>query len=318
MKKRIISVLAAAAVIIACAGCVTKNDEKKETTTTTAASATTTTTAADVTGTPAAATTSAAPQETDPNKTALLTLPGGKIIYSEDGTMMSEWEGGFIKSYNTGYVRISTGFYHDSVSDPDLFNTEDFIYSGDKPALGEIREVKAGDTIGGLTVKSTELNVGSYSADNCFIFGNFVTFDGEVTLTGIMSYYYDEQYGIMSGDILFTPDSCYAGLPLACNPISETVSAYPRFDVIEDYTGDGTGDKKIGNGPAFISDAPTFRAGNLFENYAGNGELNDVTNGGNTNVTRKVQVTLSDIKLEFSDQFGTNHCSAVIKSIKAL
>ena len=313
MKKRIISVLAAAAVIIACAGCVMKNDDKKETgaATTTTAAGTTVTTAATT-----AETTTAASQEPDPNKTVLLTLPGGKIIYSEDGTTVTEWEGGFIKSYNTGYVRISTGLYHDSVSEPDLFDTEDFIYSGDKAEVGEIREVKPGDTFGGLTVKETEMQV-SNQGDSGYIFMNNVKLDGEITLTGIMSYYYDEQYGINSGDILFTPDSCYKGLPMACNPTMERALNMAHFDVYEVYNDDGI-DKIKGSGPSYYSDAPDFRLGNLFENYAGNGELNDVTNGGNSNITRKVQVTLSDINLIYSDQFGTNRCSAVIKSIKAL
>ncbi len=315
MKKQIMSVLAAAALIIACAGCVAKNDSKKEN-----SSAATTTTAAPAQQT----TTTSAPAETTPaetednsGKTALITLANGKALYSEDGTIMTEWEGGFIKSFATGFVRISTGFYHDSITDPDLFDTENFTYSGDNTEPGEIKEVKVGDTFGGLTVKKVETQV-SNQGDSSYLFGNTVELDGEITLTGVMNYYYDMQYGIDSGDILFTPDSCYKGLPLACDPTQETARAFPTFDVVEDYGENAGNGKKRGDGPAFISSAPTFRAGNLFVNYAGNGELNDVTNGGNDNVTRKVQITLTDIKLIYSDQFGTTHCTAVIKSIKAI
>ncbi len=317
--KKIIATLALSAALIACASCGNNNAAQ---TTTTTASAATTTTAAEA----APADTTSEKQETEAKteqaqednsgKTQLIRFPNGTVLYSEDGKVESEWEEGFTKSYNTAFVRMASGLWHDSITEPALFNTEDFEYSGETAALGEIREVKVGDTFGGLTVKSTDIQIsGNNSGKNSTVFGNNVELDGEITLTGILRFYFDEQYAIMSGDMIFTPDSSYAGLPCACDPTSDTLYISPNFDSSEIFTDDGV--KKVnGDGPAFYSDSQKFLLGNLFENYADNSELNSLLNGGKANISKKVEVTLTNVKILYSEQFGANNSSAVIKSIK--
>ena len=321
MRKKILSLLAVCSLVITCAGCVTKSGDKKEepksSETTSSASAAAPDTEKNEKTTEKTADTTPAATGDNSGKTALLTLPGGRTLYLEDGKTESEWEGGWVKSFDAGYVRIASGLYHDSISEPGLSDTQNYEDSGEPATLGEIREVKPGDTFGGLTVSKVELYVSKQGENSYYVFGNNAELAGEITLTGVLRYYYDEQYSINSGDMIFAPDACYKGLPAACDPLAETLFVSPDFDVIESYNDDGIS-KKNGDGPAYYTDSQKFRLGNLFSDYADNGALNDILNGGNTNVSRKVEVTLTDVKLTYSEQFGDSHCSAKIKSIKTV
>lgn len=267
------------------------------------------------------AVTEAPETEDNSGKTAFFTAFGDKIFYREDATV-GDWN---MLNTDRAVVRISSGTYHDSDSEPDLFSPEEFEYKGEEAALGETVMVKAGDTIGGVKIASAstsfmppwndELGDSDPNATEGFTpFSSEVKLEGDITLTGIIRYYYDEQYAIASGDMFFIPDASYKGLPVSVDPADN----YPSYGVCDYDIAGGYEDNYYGGGVCVYVDAPRFRVGNLNELGSSNTALVELLDGGNANCTKKVEITLTDVSVNYSDQFGTGHCSATIKDIKLI
>ncbi len=334
IRKIIITLMA----VLAISGCTAANTpaqttaEVQQTTT----EAPKTTTEAPKTTTEAPKTTTAAISEnTDiPDKHPIWNYEG-KTFYFEDGKPGEQ----ILFTTDNAVIRISSGICHDNVSDPGLFEPDEFLYSGEEAPLGETALVKAGDVIGGAVIASastdfmpdtdweTDPPTPHYDKyDDYTAFYSIVRLKGNITLTGALVYSYDEDYAISSGDLFFLPDSSYKGLPCAVS-ISGSDSFGSRiFDSkgssIEDtmeYTG----------GLCMYSDAPLFRVGNLFDgyydvdstqriSYDSSLGLDDILDGGNANCIKKVEITLSKVDLIWSDQFGTGHSTAKIEAVRAI
>lgn len=257
-------------------------------------------------------------------KTVIYTGINDKKYYLEDAVDVNEEWG--LATYDTALVRTSTGTCHDSESEPDLFTPDEFIYSGEKAELGTVYQVKKDDVMGDIKIASAETQInflkneetGEYIA---MPFYSCTKLDGEITVTGILRYYFDEQYAISSGDMIFIPDASYKDLPLAFSP-SGMYEDYgvTDFDAKTVLDENGYGDYYYAGGICIYSDAPRIRVGNLLQDDAlkSNSDLTTLLDGAGADCTKRVEITLGNIQLEWSDQFGSDHSSAEIKSIKGI
>ncbi len=258
-------------------------------------------------------------------KTVIYTGINDKKYYLEDAVEVNEEWG--MATYDTALVRVSTGTYHDSETEPDLFTPDEFIYSGEKAELGTVYQVKKDDVMGDLKIASAETQISFIKNDETgeyisMPFYSCTKIDGDITVTGVLRYYFDEQYAIASGDLVFVPDASYKGLPLSFSP-SGMYEDYgvTSFDMKETIPEDGSyGDTYYAGGICVYSDAPRLRLGNILQDDAlkSNSDLTTLLDGAKADCSKRVEVTLTNLQLEWSDQFGSDHSSAVIKSIKGV
>ena len=258
-------------------------------------------------------------------KTVIYTGINDKKYYLEDAVEVNEEWG--MATYDTALVRVSTGTYHDSDTEPDLFTPDEFIYSGEKAELGTVYQVKKDDVMGDLKIASAETQISFFKNDETgeyisMPFYSCTKIDGDITVTGVLRYYFDEQYAIASGDLVFVPDASYKGLPLSFSP-SGMYEDYgvTSFDMKETIPEDGGyGDTYYAGGICVYSDAPRLRLGNILQDDAlkSNSDLTTLLDGAKADCSKRVEVTLTNLQLEWSDQFGSDHSSAVIKSIKGI
>jgi outer membrane murein-binding lipoprotein Lpp len=328
MNKKILTTALAAVLMLA--GCANGNTQQ----TTTAASAQTTTEAA--AQTTEAMTTTAAPETTaaelttadSTGKTVIFTDFQGNAICREDCDV-NDW-GQLTVPY--AYAYLSSGMYFDSEKNPDLFTPDEFSYTGERAGTGALLRLEAGMNVGGVTIASASTTLSSPwddavgdvnpNAESGFtLSGVHIDLDGEVTLTGTARLYYDELYAVSSGDIVFIPDSCYAGLPIAAditNPDAKNGTL--NFDEKGGSTDDGGyADPTYGGGLCVYSDAPLIHAGNLMQDYSDRADLYEFFDGAAANCTKQVEITLTNVHIEWNDNFGAAYgCSAVIKDVKTI
>ena len=340
MKKRNFTAAAALAIVLALAGCGNKPAGTTTTAdgTTATADGAATTTSAEIEVTTTAAETedtgdtkeidvplTDSGDDEDAEGTLLFTDLSGNKFYREDATE-GDWD--ITLPYTS--VRVSSGMFIDSDKNPELFDTENFKYSGDRAACGDLVKVKAGDTIGGLKIAkaSTRVNLpwseekqgpDHDATEGFMIGGSSVDIEGEVVLTGILRYYYNEMYTISSGDMIFVPDGSYSGMPMATNILEEEFQfGTLNFDEIGSFDeNNGYGESTYGGAVNVYSDAPSFRLGNLNENYSGRTDLVELFGGAGANCTKKVKITLTDVHIDWNDNFGSAYgCSAVLKDVE--
>ncbi len=278
-------------------------EEEKPIEETTAAETTTTTvtTTSAETSTTTVETTAAEP------KTLLGRLPNGMELYKEDAVRVDEYSA----VYDFAFAYPSSGIFYEEGTSPNLFDSESFVYLGTKCHMpDEAAVVRAGDTMGNAEIESAEFGVFIYGeGDDISVMPshNTVTLKGEHTFTGYLYFYYDEDYGIDSGDIMFLPDFCYEGMPMVS--LSGGLGGHTYFSGTCDFAG-------VIGGLSVYSDAPNFRLGNLFDDYADNASLNNFVDGGRAFCQKYATVTLKNIRLEYSDQFGNGRCKAEIVSFE--
>lgn len=335
MKKRIItsSLLAAILAVSAC------GNNAQQTTTAAATEAPAQTEAAATEAAPAETTaapeTEAAPAETEAKqaednsgKTVIFTDAFGNSYYREDGTENADWG---VINIPFAALRLSTGLFVDSQTSPDLFESDDFIYNGSKAEDCDTVFVGVGDKIAGYTLRGVntalrgpwndETAGADLSATEGFAPSAIdIDIEEDVVLTGYVRYYFNEQYGLSSGDIRFIPDGCYKGLPMTID-INGMDSNFGITD-FDEHAGegeDGFMNTVYGGGVCVYSDAPMFNVGNLLSDYAGRDELYNLLDGGNADCSKKVEITLGDVHLGWNDNFGSFYaCSGSIKDMKVL
>ncbi|MBR5090255.1 MAG: hypothetical protein IK093_12575 [Ruminiclostridium sp.] len=352
MKKRYLTAAALAAILV-CTGC--NNGGTAQTTTTAAATTTTTaaasTTAAEATTTTAAETTTAketsAPEKTDETEETFDGYDGDVVFYDDpiftdlagNNYYRSEAE---VTDYGElvfpfAYMRPSTGLCYTSYSNPEMFVPEDFTYTGETAPFLELVRYEAGDKVGSLTVKSAKTyfyppynsDTGEFEIDATegFHFSRVeVDFEGEITLSGAAFYYYDEMYARSSGDIEFLPIN-YETLPL---PVDISNYQY-RYGTLGFPANGGVSDdggyldEVYAGGECFYSDAPMLHLGNLFKDYPDYMMSTDFQTdifypfrNVDKNVSVGAEFTLSDLHLEWNDNFGAAYsCYAKITNVGA-
>ena len=211
--------------------------------------------------------------------------------------------------YPGAIMRLSSGAYDSSGTNPELFDAGTLTYSGEHPDLGTVVLIKAGDKLSGLTASEAAAVFSAPengAAEEYAPLYTRVSFDGEVRLSGVLRYYAAERDGYSPGDLVFIPDSSYKGLPV---PVDFS-GAYDDYCVTDFWSAaDGSSD-----GSDIFSDAPRLRIGNLNTDYSDDPALYELLNGGETNCTKKVKLTLTDLRLEWDMQsFAEQGCTARLK-----
>ncbi len=168
-----------------------------------------------------------------------------------DGSMVSKYEaigsgGNGSLKFDFTFIRYAKPVFHTTIDEPDLIEWEsvesaktihdfkwkvDTLYAIEDP---EYFKVKPGDRLkNGLVVKSAEYLVGIYGVGRVLD----VSFDGEITLTGVLSYYLgDEGEGAV-----FFADSTSQFIPILLPGIDgDVMQAYiaekQRFAMVFDDT----------------------------------------------------------------------------------
>ncbi|MGN0657018.1 MAG: hypothetical protein ACI4KR_09505 [Ruminiclostridium sp.] len=328
MKKTTALIIALAAILSA-AGCSstgvnTAKTTESTTATTTAAETTTApeqtaatkettekTTTAETTTTPEEI--SSAEETTQPDsedKTLIWTAPDGTELYAEDASNKTE----YYLEYDIAFARPATGIYYDSSANPELFDAENYEYSGEYVTPEGYKPVKAGDSFGGHTINYVQSIFSTYTdADGNLVtypMSNTIEITENVTLTGTIRFFRDDQYAVTEGDIFFFPDSSYKDMPHPDLSGRETQGT-PDFFLLNDYA-------ELGEGVSLFTDSPRFLCGNLYENYGDNAEVNTAVDGGQESCSKKVRITFSGMLIEWSDQFGISFSHGTIKNIEVI
>lgn len=237
--------------------------------------------------------TTAAVPESD-QKTVLWEAPNGELFYKEDA-----FPDGSLLAFDQAVYRPSTGVFYDSFTNPELFDPETHEFLGDLIEYDEIdwRCVHTGDTIKGYRVKKAEtlfnINDNGYLKEDGYIpLSNSIVFEDDITLTGYLSYYPDdESLYIQGGDLFFLPDQSYEGMPLVnYYPYCNVKSGKKYFDDEDEIPL-----------PVFYSDSISISVGNLFNDYADSTTLKQIIEDDEKMKRTRVEITLGELSLMFHD-----------------
>lgn len=213
------------------------------------------------------------------------TAPDGTEIPLTDATS-NMWDS---LVFDFAYMRYATPVYSDTVSNPELYDFENYEFTVDQYAEVEAAPfmVKKGDVLdNGLTVAEASYMVAPYGVRM-----NEVELEGEITLEGLLFCYFEEEYGFDQDELIFYPDPTSGTVPMIYSPsmmmTSSGVDLYSEF--------------------AFVCDSRFFSLGNI----------NDVGSADwfSEGSFVRAEVTMENLRLNDNDNFGTR-CHATAKKVE--
>lgn len=243
-------------------------------------------------------------------KTSLYTLESGETFYLEDASARDE----YTVKFDYAYVSEASGVYDDTFANPGAFDASSYSCNGEMSidSAVALTKIKAGDEFGGYKISSaqTKLMLSEYEGETqAYLFSQEIVISGEYTLSGLLLHYCGDEYGVSAGDVKFVPDASAKGLPLPYAP-------YPFFASIFDNFGGTLG---------VYTDSPFFALGNIISEELSSGsldesgnwvmdkmdekplsELNSIFGTDKENRAVRANVTFSEVKVSWSDQFGMN------------
>lgn len=203
-------------------------------------------------------------QTDDPDETFLVGPAGDVIrrseltmIFSNDGTdgdPETFSEDNFSGVVCDGFVYLAepSGICRTSYDNEDVFDSETVRFTDISEApKKDYKRVSVGDTFCGLTLTeaqvnfahgldSTEYTLGDGSVKlgselgfpEIYFMGGMATFEGEVTMTGYMCVAAEDEYSIMTGDIIFVPSGCECTMPVMSYRFDPDVGTahFPRIN----------------------------------------------------------------------------------------
>lgn len=253
---------------------------------------------------------SASPTETTADepeseqKTVLWEAPNGELFYKEDAFL-----DGSLLAFDQAVYRPSTGVFYDSFTNPELFDPETHEFLGNRVTYDESdwRCIHTGDTINGYTVECAQI---SFVIDDgeAYFKWNEITFQEDVTLTGYLMYFsYDDPTDVSRGDFFMIPNGSFREMPLVkFYPFSKTVFG-KKSEKPDEFVP-----------PAYYTDAPVFRLGNLYWDYDEREELKALVGDGTESKKIKAEVTIGHLSLCFGDMMGDSWTSGKIVSVKEI
>lgn len=264
--------------------------------------------------------------EVEQTKTLFRILDDGTKIYEEDAEITDKYD-----AFDTALVRTSTGIFHDSESDPELFDfMYYFDYLGEQAPTEGFFAVKAGDTVGNAKIAEAGLIYeGGFEEERYTGTVNYVSLEGQLELTGILvigNYIWDEVLMEPVRTIEFYPDSSYEGLPITNRTFRkggtscfEMEGGTPSFEAAGGFGDAEAFDIPRGEGEilfALYTDAPSFNLGTPSD-YSDNSNIYSVVNDGYDKSVRRVRVILEDVHIEW-DSNSTYGSTARIGEIEEL
>lgn len=246
--------------------------------------------------------------------------PENLYFYKNDAdTSFSEYYYRF--DYTYGFV---PSVYDDSSLHPERFDVENYDYTPETEYVyPTVFRIEAGDTVGGYRIHSartTILNSETAGYGNNEICGTEIVLDGEYSFTGVLRYFYDEDYGVTSGDLQFLPTEPLTGFPLPLGYSAHTSFCGENTAVYSELmNGFRTGNYLAEESGAYIV---TDEENHLYEMLKFNdsvlAELDRMFSGETSDCERRVEITLSGIDMVFNDQNGSMGSMAVITAVKEI
>lgn len=213
------------------------------------------------------------------------TAPDGTEIPLTDATS-NMWES---LVFDFAYMRYAEPVYSDTVSNPELYDFENYEFTVDTDAEVEATPfmVKKGDVLdNGLTVAEASYMVAPYGVRM-----NEVELEGEITLEGLLFCYFEEEYGFDQDELIFYPDPTSGTVPMIYSPY--TMTAISGVDLYSEF--------------AFVCDGRFFSLGSI--NDVGSADW--FAEGSFV----RAEVTLENLRLNDNDNFGTR-CYATAKKVR--
>ncbi|MCM1334348.1 MAG: hypothetical protein NC084_04940 [Bacteroides sp.] len=225
--KKTIALIAAVALLASCAAETTPTE--------------TTTPPAETTTPPAETTTepeTTPPPETMADRGERIDVGVASFYYTEvDPALLNFYKNeaeevsGFY-SFDYAYA-FGTSVYDDSELHPERFDVASYRYDpAEEYRAAEPFEIRAGDSVGGYRIKSAKTMIAPTDmgyGENTIIENGF-ELDGEYTFTGVLRFFYEEDYMIGAGEIQFFPAEPLTDFPVplgfGATPPSSTISAF--------------------------------------------------------------------------------------------
>ena len=217
---------------------------------------------------------------------------GAEVKLTEATSQLND----YILHFDFAYMRYAEPVYSDTISNPDLYDFENFAFTIDENAEVEAKPFKVvkGQVLdNGLTVKevSYELSQDSLMYENSFTTTS-VELEGEITLEGLLFCYFEEEYGFDQNEVIFYPNPASGTVPLIFDPYLHTKSG---VDLYSEF--------------AFVCDSDVLRLGSIDD--IGSPEW--FKDGAYV----RVKATLENLQLNASDFIGTR-CFATLKNVEFL
>ena len=242
--------------------------------------------------------------------------PADLYFYKSEADNSSEYYYKFDYTYGFG-----TSVYDDSTLHPERFDLENYDYTPETEYTApKPFEIKAGDTVGDYRIRSARTTAALYTGDECSICEAELVLDGEYSFTGLLRFFYDEDYAINAGDLQFIPSEPLTNFPLPLgfgaqvSFFSENTAVYSELQNgfrVGNFFTEETGAYTLTDEENHIYTAVKFDEAVL-------AELNRMLSGETSDCEKHVEVTLSGINLVYDDQTGSMRTQAVITGIKEI
>ena len=221
------------------------------------------------------------------------TMPNGEVMKNEDAVLVHGYgDSAQYIGFDELYLYKTKPYFRNTIDEPGMINW-DTMETANTPedfTDNEYFKVKAGDTLNnGLKVKSAEMWYGRLMTDDIYV---DISFEGELTLEGILYRTPEDEYGSMKGDLRFFPDTTKV----------DFIAPYRIYDGKPGLFADNV------NKLAVYCSSDIIRLGNETEAPSGVSEMFE-DNG----VFIKAKVTFTD--LSFKSTAGGVIPQAVIKEI---
>lgn len=243
--------------------------------------------------------------------------PADLHFYKNEADDSSEYYYTFDYTYGFG-----ASVYDDSTLHPERFDPENYGYTPETEyVFPKPFEIKAGDTVGDYRIGAAHTMIAKLDMgyEEGAILETEIVLDGEYSFTGALRFFYDEDYMIGAGDLRFLPTEPPTGFPL---PIG--FGAQPSFFLgntavySELMSGLRVGNLFTGNTNFVELDEETGEWGAVGIDPAVFEKLNQILASEKADCQKWVEITLSEITLTWSDQFGTAQSKAKITDIREI
>ena len=221
------------------------------------------------------------------------TAPDGtEIMLTDAAYAMND----FALYFDFAYIRYAEPVYKDTVSNPEIYDFNEYAFNEDPHDGLEQKPFKAvvGDVLeNGMKVVEANYAVVPYDIDHAF--ENGVVLEGECTLEGVLFRFAEDDYMFAQDDVLFFP-----------NPTTGTIPT--TYDPYLPFAMNGV---DLDNEFAFINDGGRISLGNA------NDMSVDISDLFGDSSFVKVKVTLDGMRIRCSEQFGSQSWST-LKSVEKL
>lgn len=226
-------------------------------------------------------------------ETDRFTAPDGtEVMLTEATSEVND----FALYFDFAYIRYAEPVYKDTVSNPEIYDFNEFEFKEDP--FNELEQnpfkVVKGDVLdNGMKVVDAYYSL--IPLDPAHSFENGVELEGECTLEGILFRFPEDDYMFAQDDVLFYPNPTSGVIPTTYDPY--VAFAMSGVDLYEEF--------------AFISDGEGISLGDV------NSMSVDIADWFKDSSYIRVKVTLDGMRIRYSENFGSQ-CWSTLKSAEKL